>query len=211
MLFVCREWNSLMKNSIPCAWLGLLTMVSFLFLFWMCLRWCGSYILCFILICFFVLFLYLFYIVFLFCLFYFFNLIWQVLLYLFVLYFLFLIFLKISAEFCLLLNSIPFLFLHINHCRLFFASVYAIREAATLNLKKLVEKFGKDWAQQTVIPKVLVMSHDQNYLHRLTCLFCINVSLFSRVDGLGGALTGVLWSFLSIFHLSIQLLFSPFF
>ena len=28
------------------------------------------------------------------------------------------------------------------------------REAATNNLKKLVEKFGTEWAQQTVIPKV---------------------------------------------------------
>jgi len=52
--------------------------------------------------------------------------------------------------------------------------VYAIREAATMNLKKLVEKFGSDWAQQTVIPKVIQMSRDQNYLHRMTCLFCIN-------------------------------------
>lgn len=56
--------------------------------------------------------------------------------------------------------------------------VYAIREAATLNLKKLVEKFGAEWAQSTVIPKVLAMSRDQNYLHRMTCLFCINVSVF---------------------------------
>ena len=40
---------------------------------------------------------------------------------------------------------------------------------------KLVEKFGTDWAQLTVIPKVLSMSRDQNYLHRMTCLFCINV------------------------------------
>jgi len=39
----------------------------------------------------------------------------------------------------------------------------------------LVEKFGTDWAQQTVIPKVVAMSRDQNYLHRMTCLFCINV------------------------------------
>ncbi len=54
--------------------------------------------------------------------------------------------------------------------------VYAIREAATNNLKKLVEQFGTDWAQQTIIPKVLAMSRDQNYLHRMTCLFCINVS-----------------------------------
>jgi serine/threonine-protein phosphatase 2A regulatory subunit A len=53
--------------------------------------------------------------------------------------------------------------------------VYAIREAATLNLKKLVEKFGVDWAQPTVIPKVLAMARDQNYLHRMTCLFCINL------------------------------------
>ena len=54
--------------------------------------------------------------------------------------------------------------------------VYAIREAATNNLRKLVEKFGTDWAQQTIIPKVIAMSRDQNYLHRMTCLFCINVS-----------------------------------
>ena len=31
--------------------------------------------------------------------------------------------------------------------------VYAIREAATNNLKKLVEKFGTEWAQKTVIPR----------------------------------------------------------
>lgn len=58
-----------------------------------------------------------------------------------------------------------------------FVLVYAIREAATLNLKKLVEKFGPEWAQNTVIPKVLAMSNDQNYLHRMTCLFSINVSV----------------------------------
>ena len=54
--------------------------------------------------------------------------------------------------------------------------MYAIREAATQNLKKLVEKFGVDWAQSAAIPKVLAMSRDQNYLHRMTCLFCVNVS-----------------------------------
>uniref|UniRef100_T1J3L9 Protein phosphatase PP2A regulatory subunit A n=1 Tax=Strigamia maritima TaxID=126957 RepID=T1J3L9_STRMM len=53
--------------------------------------------------------------------------------------------------------------------------VFAIREAATLNLRKLVEKFGPDWATNTVIPKVVAMSRDQNYLHRMTCLFCVNV------------------------------------
>ena len=38
--------------------------------------------------------------------------------------------------------------------------VYAIREAAANNLKKLVEKFGTEWAQVTVIPKV---SNTYNY------------------------------------------------
>jgi serine/threonine-protein phosphatase 2A regulatory subunit A len=53
--------------------------------------------------------------------------------------------------------------------------VFAIREAATNNLKKLVEKFGRDWAQNTVIPKVIQLARDQNYLYRMTCLFAINV------------------------------------
>ena len=64
------------------------------------------------------------------------------------------------------------------HGHVFFLLVYAIRDAAAQNLKKLVEKFGVDWAHQTIIPKVLQMSRDQNYLHRMTCLFCINVSGF---------------------------------
>jgi serine/threonine-protein phosphatase 2A regulatory subunit A len=58
-----------------------------------------------------------------------------------------------------------------------FFSVYAIREAATLNLKKLVEKFGAEWAQTSVIPKVILMARDPNYLHRMTFLFCINVCI----------------------------------
>lgn len=53
--------------------------------------------------------------------------------------------------------------------------VFAIREAATLNLRKLVDQFGAEWAENTIIPKVLAMSRDQNYLYRMTCLFCINV------------------------------------
>ena len=53
--------------------------------------------------------------------------------------------------------------------------VFAIREAATNNLKKLVEKFGRDWAQNTVLPKVIQLARDQNYLYRMTCLFAINV------------------------------------
>lgn len=41
---------------------------------------------------------------------------------------------------------------------------------------KLVEKFGAEWAQNTIVPKVLGMANDPNYLHRMTTLFCINVS-----------------------------------
>uniref|UniRef100_A0A674NNF5 Protein phosphatase 2, regulatory subunit A, beta b n=1 Tax=Takifugu rubripes TaxID=31033 RepID=A0A674NNF5_TAKRU len=52
--------------------------------------------------------------------------------------------------------------------------VYAIREAATCNLMKLVKKFGHEWAQNTIVPKVLGMANDPNYLHRMTTLFCIN-------------------------------------
>lgn len=73
--------------------------------------------------------------------------------------------------------------------------VYAIREAATMNMKKLVEQFGAAWAEQAIIPMILVMSRNKNYLHSklpsfilfsikslitffysgMTCLFCINV------------------------------------
>lgn len=35
--------------------------------------------------------------------------------------------------------------------------VYAIHEAATSNLKKLVEKFRKEWAHATIVPKVLAI------------------------------------------------------
>ncbi len=59
--------------------------------------------------------------------------------------------------------------------------MYAIREAATCNLMKLVEKFGAEWAQNTIVPKVLGMANDPNYLHRMTTLFCINVSHWHHV------------------------------
>ncbi|KHJ86544.1 HEAT repeat protein, partial [Oesophagostomum dentatum] len=52
--------------------------------------------------------------------------------------------------------------------------VYAIREAATAILTELAKKFGGEWATKNVMPKVLALSKDLNYLHRLTCLFCLN-------------------------------------
>lgn len=60
--------------------------------------------------------------------------------------------------------------------------MYAIREAATCNLMKLVKKFGHEWAQNTIVPKVLGMANDPNYLHRMTTLFCINVRAILGAD-----------------------------
>ena len=54
--------------------------------------------------------------------------------------------------------------------------VYAIREAASVNLRNLVEKFGSEWARVAILPKVLSMAKDSNYLHRMTTLFTVNVS-----------------------------------
>jgi serine/threonine-protein phosphatase 2A regulatory subunit A len=52
-------------------------------------------------------------------------------------------------------------------------SVFSIREAATVNLRRLTEVFGVTWATQTIIPKVLAMATHPNYLHRMTTIFAI--------------------------------------
>jgi serine/threonine-protein phosphatase 2A regulatory subunit A len=54
--------------------------------------------------------------------------------------------------------------------------VFSIREAATQNLKKLTEVFGVDWANDSIIPKVMAMGQHPNYLHRMTTCFAISVS-----------------------------------
>jgi serine/threonine-protein phosphatase 2A regulatory subunit A len=57
-------------------------------------------------------------------------------------------------------------------------TVFSIREAATINLKKLTDVFGVEWAKQTIIPKVMAMREHTNYLYRMTTIFAITVSLF---------------------------------
>lgn len=52
--------------------------------------------------------------------------------------------------------------------------MYAIREAATVTLRRLAEKFGAPWACEMILPKVNELAEDSNYLHRMTCLFCYN-------------------------------------
>ncbi|EWC43446.1 protein phosphatase PP2A regulatory subunit A [Drechslerella stenobrocha 248] len=53
-------------------------------------------------------------------------------------------------------------------------AVFSIREAATLNLKKLTEVFGVEWAKSTIIPKVMNMGTHPNYLYRMTTCFAIS-------------------------------------
>lgn len=52
-------------------------------------------------------------------------------------------------------------------------NVFAIREAAALNIKKLAEVFGTEWAKNNIIPKVLSLYTHPNYLYRMTTLFSI--------------------------------------
>ncbi|RVX70593.1 hypothetical protein B0A52_05245 [Exophiala mesophila] len=52
-------------------------------------------------------------------------------------------------------------------------TVFSIREAATQNLKKLTEVFGVEWANRSIIPKVIAMSQQENYLYRMTTCFAI--------------------------------------
>lgn len=61
-------------------------------------------------------------------------------------------------------------------------TVFSIREAATINLKKLTDVFGVDWARTTIIPKVLQMGEHPNYLYRMTTIFAITVSSWKPVQ-----------------------------
>lgn len=55
-------------------------------------------------------------------------------------------------------------------------TVFSIREAATINLKKLTDVFGADWAKTTIIPQIQEMASNSNYLNRMTVVFAITVS-----------------------------------
>lgn len=57
----------------------------------------------------------------------------------------------------------------------FFVSLLLSVEAATINLRKLTESFGVEWAKTNIIPRVLAMHSNANYLHRLTSLAAVRV------------------------------------
>lgn len=60
-------------------------------------------------------------------------------------------------------------------------TVYSIREAATMNLKKLTEVFGVEWARSQIVPKVVNMGSHPNYLYRMTTVQAIGVRLAAQL------------------------------
>ena len=60
--------------------------------------------------------------------------------------------------------------------------VYSIREAATVNLRKLTEVFGVQWSRQNILPRVIDMGGNSNYLFRMTTIFAITVRPSERND-----------------------------
>ena len=59
-------------------------------------------------------------------------------------------------------------------------TVYSIREAATKNLRKLTDVFGVEWARNTIIPKVMTMGNQTNYLYRMTTIYAISVRILTE-------------------------------
>eukprot|EP00002_Diphylleia_rotans_P038030 TRINITY_DN8584_c0_g1_i1.p1 TRINITY_DN8584_c0_g1~~TRINITY_DN8584_c0_g1_i1.p1 ORF type:complete len:574 (-),score=111.35 TRINITY_DN8584_c0_g1_i1:338-2059(-) len=51
--------------------------------------------------------------------------------------------------------------------------VFAVREAATLNLRKFAEAFGLPWAKDNILPKVQMLSEHPNYLFRVMSFHAI--------------------------------------
>lgn len=54
-------------------------------------------------------------------------------------------------------------------------TVFSIRESATVNLKKLIEVFGLDWAKVAIVPRVMGMGQHPNYLFRMTTVQAITI------------------------------------
>ncbi|KAI0078883.1 ARM repeat-containing protein [Panus rudis PR-1116 ss-1] len=52
-------------------------------------------------------------------------------------------------------------------------NVYSIREAATVNLKRLTEVFGVEWSRVQIVPKIVQMGAHMNYLLRMTTVQAI--------------------------------------
>ena len=57
-------------------------------------------------------------------------------------------------------------------------SVFSIRQAASLNMQKLAEIFGVEWAKSHILPKIISFNQNATYLHRMTTIFSLTVFLF---------------------------------
>lgn len=64
--------------------------------------------------------------------------------------------------------------------------VFAIRDAASTNLRKLAEVFDSAWAEHTLVPRVLAMRAEGSYQTRMTCLAAAVVRRHRWVWGLRG-------------------------
>lgn len=53
--------------------------------------------------------------------------------------------------------------------------VFSIREAAAKNLRRLAEVFGSEWTRVAIIPKIVGMGTNQNYLFRMTTIHAMTV------------------------------------
>lgn len=52
-------------------------------------------------------------------------------------------------------------------------SIWSIREAAILNLVRLTQLFGREWAATKLLPKVKMLAQDKSYVFRLTAVFAM--------------------------------------
>ena len=61
--------------------------------------------------------------------------------------------------------------------------VYSIREAAAVNLQKLAEVFGAEWARAHVLPKVMELAKNGHYLYRATVVRALTTPRRARGTG----------------------------
>jgi hypothetical protein len=51
--------------------------------------------------------------------------------------------------------------------------IFTIRDTALKNFAALIGIFGAPWIQHNILPSLMACKDENNYLHRLTCLFGI--------------------------------------
>ena len=55
--------------------------------------------------------------------------------------------------------------------------IYGVRDAAIRCIKNLIDSLGSQWAEKQLFPKIIPFQSNPNYLHRMTLLFIIQVTL----------------------------------